>query len=945
MVNFSDFIDLLDESPFMETPVDLETFMHSPKYLGFNIDFSDYQMEMIQAMSQILSLKTLEQLYGPEKALELNAKNYSEAIFCLGKGCHAPYTPIFNPTNGRWEKLAEIREGSVISFDGQPHYSTESFLEGFGEMVRVRTALGFEEDVYVGHKYLSYKRAKFYHRYRNIRPEMTSVRELAVGDRIGIMTNFDVEVPNSIPHVHGELIGYWLGDGSMPSERVNRLNVDFNSDEKESIARYLELSALIGDSPRVVVHETKKMVSVIHNSKSNAVALATYYGLFGKRAADKCIPERVLASDNSVVAATISKLWQTDGSVYLKSGYYMAEFVSVSELLALDVHKALLRLGIPSTIRSRVPKSNFKNAKRAWYVTVGSQECTERFFKSISLLDHKNVSIINRPGRVYKRFDGDIYYDRIVSITPLGDGEYWTRTVPDTGNYVGNGMISANSGKDFCSTIGCAYVVYQLLCMKDPAAYFGQAPGTSVDIVNIAINAKQANRVFFKEFKRRIESCRWFDGRCTPKQDMIEFDNNVTVYSGHSEREGWEGYNILLAILDEIAGFAIENTTGSAQAKTAEDIYRMYRDSVDSRFGDHGKVVLLSFPRYKDDFIMQKYNSVIMEKTTILKQEEVLINPELGYLPENILTFEWEEDWINYYKKARTFALRRPSWIVNPTKTIRDYVSSLYDDFPNAMGKFACMPPDAVDAFFRSRSKIELAFSYPIIDEVKPIKGKKYYIHVDLAQKIDRAAVAMAHVDKFKDIGQAIFGRSEIQPEVHVDILKYWTPSATENIHLKNIRDYIIDLYTRGFDIGLVTFDRWNSTEMIDELRAKGINAELLSVSKNHYLDMARAIMEERIVGPDDELLRKELLQLRVIRDKVDHPRSGGKDLADAVCGAIYNAIKHTPNLLVGEMEVHTISDLQREDPVVAAPKEKPHSTKPMPPDLAALVDSMLILE
>jgi len=61
--------------------------------------------------------------------------------------------------------------------------------------------------------------------------------------------------------------------------------------------------------------------------------------------------------------------------------------------------------------------------------------------------------------------------------------------------------------------------------------------------------------------------------------------------------------------------------------------------------------------------------------------------------------------------------------------------------------------------------------------------------------------------------------------------------------------------------------------------------------------------MEERIKGPRLPLLIDELLELRIVKkDKVDHPRKGSKDLADATCGAIYNAISLSPK---GDSEIH----------------------------------------
>ena len=93
-----------------------------------------------------------------------------------------------------------------------------------------------------------------------------------------------------------------------------------------------------------------------------------------------------------------------------------------------------------------------------------------------------------------------------------------------------------------------------------------------------------------------------------------------------------------------------------------------------------------------------------------------------------------------------------------------------------------------------------------------------------------------------------------------------------------------------------------------------GIETETLSVAKKHYDDMAMLVGEERIVGPDIKLLVDELLQLRIHRDKVDHPRKGSKDLSDAVCGSIYNSIAYSrKDDEEVEIEVHTFKQLVRD--------------------------------
>ena len=518
-------------------------------------------------------------------------------------------------------------------------------------------------------------------------------------------------------------------------------------------------------------------------------------------------------------------------------------------------------------------------------------------------------------------------------------------------------QLGKGSGKDYCSTISVAYIVYLLLCLKDPATYYGKPPGDSIDIINIAINSQQANNVFFKGFKTRIEKSPWFAGKYDPKASEIKFDKAITVHSGHSEREAWEGYNVIVVILDEISGFSIENTTGHDQAKTGAAIYDMYRASVDSRFPDFGKVILLSFPRFKNDYIQQRYEAVIANKETVVRSHHFKMDEDLPDGTEgNEFDIEWEEDHIVSYKIPKVYALKRPTWEVNPVRKIDDFKVAFYTNPQDALGRFACMPPEAIDAFFKSREKIEKAFSNAALavdsfgrleDWFIPDPDKEYFIHVDLAQKHDHCAVSMSHVQKWVNI-KITNEYSQPAPVVQVDAVRYWTPTPDKSVDFTEVKDYILSLRTRGFKIRVCTFDRWNSHDMMQQLKSYGINTEILSVAKKHYDDMAMIVAEERLSGPHIKLLIDELLQLKIMRDRVDHPRKGSKDLADAVCGSIYNSISRSKFNTNQEINIHTYESMSYDNDfnntsdeeitmnLIKAPK--------MPGDLALAIENMGIL-
>jgi hypothetical protein len=512
-------------------------------------------------------------------------------------------------------------------------------------------------------------------------------------------------------------------------------------------------------------------------------------------------------------------------------------------------------------------------------------------------------------------------------------------------------QLGKGSGKDFVSTVACAYIVYKLLCLKDPARYYGKPSGDAIDIINVAINAQQAKNVFFKGFKSKIERSPWFAGKYNAKADSIEFDKSITVYSGHSERESHEGLNLLLAVLDEISGFASEVGTGNEQGKTAENIYKAFRGSVDSRFPDLGKVVLLSFPRYQGDFISKRYEDVIAEKETIEKKHLFIMNEDLPHDdPNNQFEIAWEEDTILSYKVPKVLALKKTTWDVNPTRKIDDFKLAFYTDLGDAMMRFACTPTFASDAFFKQKDKLEkcMTLRNPVdnfrrFDEsFKPDPEKIYYIHADLAQKHDKCAVAIAHVDKWVNI-QVIKDYEQVAPMVIVDAVAWWEPKAEGPVNLSEVKQWIINLRRQGFNIGVVSFDRWQSFDIQQELKAVGIKTDTVSVAKKHYEDLAMMVYEERVAIPRIPLLLEEMSELKIMKNtRVDHPRKKSKDLADAVCGAVFGAISHTPKDSNHEIEIHTWSTSAR-----LAEKQRDMvelDNKEMPKDIRDFLDRLNII-
>ncbi len=484
--------------------------------------------------------------------------------------------------------------------------------------------------------------------------------------------------------------------------------------------------------------------------------------------------------------------------------------------------------------------------------------------------------IIEQLSQVYKR-------DTLLKIHGEEKGqEIWDSTVSELVCMAGKG-----GGKDFSARIGFAYAIYKLHCLRDPIAYYDKAQGTYLDLLNIAVNAEQANNVFFGPLVNMLSMSPYFkDVGFEPRKNQVKFyECPIRLHSGNSEAEAWEGLDLMLVVLDEIAAFktseAFQKTnTMGAQRLSAEAIYRMAKASVISRFADIGKVILLSFPRYKSDFICQRYDEAANE-TSVLR-------------------------------------IKAPTWVMNPFVSRESLEPEYRRDPVDSAQRFGCDPPEMVDAFFRDPMRVRQSFKgfweyinqgtdeeklvlrenealFPINpdgtfkDWFKAEDDSTRFIHVDLGLKRDRAALCMVHSPGTRRV-EVEFEKFENLPVVKMDLIHYWEARPGQEIDFANIREFI-RLLARKFPIGLVTFDRWQSNDMIQILLKRGISCDQHSIKRNDYDTLATTIYDGRFSAYFHRMLvEDELLKLQTLENgKVDHPDNFHDDMAQTLAGAVWN--------------------------------------------------------
>lgn len=472
-------------------------------------------------------------------------------------------------------------------------------------------------------------------------------------------------------------------------------------------------------------------------------------------------------------------------------------------------------------------------------------------------------------------------------------------------------QLGKGSGKDHCARVSMAYTLYKLHCLADPIDYYGKAHGTYIDLINLAVNAAQAQNVFFQPLKNLLLRSPFFNevGFEPRVSELFFYSKPIRCFSGHSESEGWEGHDVMIVVLDEIAAFKTDaELKGETRSRhSASAIYNMSKLSVISRFPKVGKVILLSFPRYRGDFIQERYQQVISAPDSLV-----------GQVIDN------NGEPVDFHQGHKIWSIKAATWQVNPTIKREDLESEFQRDPIQARARFMCEPPEMEDAYFRNPDQVRAAFGMTEdpTDEDGRFKpwfngrdGNPRFIHVDLALKRDRAAIAMVHHKGFKNI-ETMNGVEKL-PVIELDLIKYWEAGFNEEINFANIRHYILELNKR-FNVAGVWFDKWQSADMIQNLNAQGIFAEWQGVSKKDYDSLSTAFYDGRIMGytndATERLVEEELLKLKLLNNsKIDHPTTGYKDGADALAGAVHQCMMAGELGAGVDIEIISTSDIKYE--------------------------------
>ena len=502
-------------------------------------------------------------------------------------------------------------------------------------------------------------------------------------------------------------------------------------------------------------------------------------------------------------------------------------------------------------------------------------------------------------------------------------------------------------GKSTEAVIIGLYELYRMLCLKDPAVYYGimSTDVISFAVINITIDAAQG--VAWSKLQNMIQESEWFMAHGdVSKSNNPEWspkpESRVELICGSMPRH-FIGRALFWAFFDEIS--FMPNQDVEKQKQKATELVSSATARMQSRFmrGSTNPTILVlasskrTEQSYMETFIENKRRNE--SKTTIIvdepqwiirtdKSSDRTFKVAIGnkFLPSEVLPPDITEEECQYYIERGFRLLDVPI----------GYYENFVDDIDIALTDIAGISTSSTSNYISgeriTQTKVD-TFANPFTRDIievgdgqddptqyyeffditrvsEEMKNKPLFIHLDMSLTGDKTGIGGIWIKGIKheteETSEGIVERNISNEMIYqlAFVVSVKAPRGHQ-VSFEKTRNFIYWLKEQGFKIKGLSSDTFARAGVEQDFLSKGYNYSIISVDRVNnnicepYAYLKNSIYEKRLLLPRKgiNLLTEELVGLKRNNNngKVDHDPSGinSKDSADAICGALWNASKH----------------------------------------------------
>ena len=542
-----------------------------------------------------------------------------------------------------------------------------------------------------------------------------------------------------------------------------------------------------------------------------------------------------------------------------------------------------------------------------------------------------------------RKYLGNALYDQEGKFTVF---PYWeeklkdifpTNTTTKYNTIILTGAIGL--GKSTIAVICLLYLLYRLLCLKDPYLYYGMQPIDKITISLMNITIENAKGVALDKMNQMILSSDWFmsHGEMAGISNLEYRPNkHIELIVGSSNNQVI-GRALFANFVDEV-NWGLTNDVEKLKKKQLQLISQIDA-RMKSRFMRGTYLPTLNIiassknseQSFLESFIETKKKNE-STNTLIVDEPQWVVDsrkdsPEhffvaIGnkFLANELIPYKSPKSLVEEYRAKGYSILEVP---IGYYENFRENIDGALTDIAgiataasfkyisgirwNEIKTDSYKNPFTKEVIEVGNSKDDLTQYQDYFDLTKVpsnLKSKPIYIHLDMSMSGDKTGIAGVYVvgKSPKIEGESSSKEMFYQIAFNVSVK---APKGYEISFDKN-RTFIRWLKQQGFRIKGVSSDSFQSAQIQQQLNADGFDAKIISVDRLDsetkqclpYAYLKSTIYDRRLsVYKDCDFLTEEVLGLEKQSDgHINHPEGGtrgSKDAIDAVCGALWNASMH----------------------------------------------------
>jgi hypothetical protein len=498
---------------------------------------------------------------------------------------------------------------------------------------------------------------------------------------------------------------------------------------------------------------------------------------------------------------------------------------------------------------------------------------------------------------------------------------------------------SIGLGKSFIAVICQLYLLYRMLCLKDPYTYYGLQPIDKITFSMLNVTLDAAQGVGWDKMQQLLQSSDWFMSRgvmnASRTNPQWQPPKGIELVFGSSNRHV-VGRALFSNFSDEV-NFGVGNNVEKQKAKLKKMISQIDARMI-SRFGKGTflpTMNIIASSKDSEQAFMESYIDMKRQnesKTTLIVDEpQWIVRNDKGspddpgsfyvaignkFLAHELLPVGIPEEEVERYREKGYRLLKVPPIYREAfednldlaltdnagisTSSSTKYISGIRlnqakdETYLNPFTKDVIEVGNSPDDYLQYANFFDLSRVNPT-DMSRPL-----FIHLDMSTggsgNGDKTGIAGVWIT-----GKRNSGGADASKELEFKLAFSVSVKAPKGfqISFEKNRNFIRWLKERGFAVKGISSDTYQSAQIQQQLKSDGFKTKIISVDRvdsdrvcKPYAFLKSSIYERHIkLYKKCDLLTEELTSLERLSDgHIDHPKNFSKDQADAVCGATYLA-------------------------------------------------------